>query len=83
LYQVALGDQEVYKHFSEVISKARKFQKAEAKGFIDDFEKKVQEIHEKGASDLETTEKAAFAATKTGAKRGEPFSACCPFCDSS
>jgi len=70
LYQEALNDPEVFKHFTEVLSKARKFQKAELKTLLDDYEKKIQDIHEKGITDPDAAAAAPVATTKTATKRG-------------
>lgn len=44
-YQDKLHEETVYKFFAEIIAKTKKFQKADMKEFVEEFEKKVNGLH--------------------------------------
>ncbi|KAJ3043566.1 Condensin complex subunit [Rhizophlyctis rosea] len=47
-YQDKLGEGVVYKQFCDIMSKAKKLAKADLKQFIEEFEAKLAQLHEKG-----------------------------------
>ena len=63
-YQDKLYEETVYKHFCDIMGKAKKFQKLEVKQFVDEFEKRLVELHEKGVSDERVSAHAGQASSQ-------------------
>lgn len=73
LYKDALFDEEVRRHFSNIISKARKFAKPELKQSLEEWEAKLNEQAELGMEDKRASDKAKQAKARRGARRKKPF----------
>lgn len=75
LYKDALFDEEVKRHFSAIVSKAKKFAKPELKQVLEEFESKLDEHAEVGMENKRTGENAARAkarASRRGGARRQP-----------
>jgi condensin complex subunit 1 len=76
LYQDALVDDEVKKHFFSIVTKAKKFAKPELKQSIEEWEKKLNEFAEIGMENQKAGEKAARAmaqvSKRAAKKKGRP-----------
>eukprot|EP00980_Cylindrotheca_fusiformis_P021683 scaffold8529_cov137-Cylindrotheca_fusiformis.AAC.13 len=75
LYKDALFDEEVRKHFLQIISKAKKLAKPELKQPLEEWEAKLNEQAELGMENKRASEKAAQAkarSSKRGATRRRP-----------
>ncbi|KAJ3344065.1 Condensin complex subunit [Gonapodya sp. JEL0774] len=69
-YSDKLQEDTVFKHFLEIVGKAKKFQKATAKQYIEDYELKLNELREACLTNQETIQNASrVPATKTGKAR--------------
>lgn len=73
LYKDALFDEEVRRHFSNIISKARKFAKPELKQSLEEWEAKLNEQAELGMENKRASDKATQAKARRGARRKKPF----------
>ncbi|BFZ23473.1 hypothetical protein BsWGS_26512 [Bradybaena similaris] len=56
-----LVDNEVYAHFSQIISKSKQFIRAEAKTIVEEFESKLEQAHTKGLEEGDVATKASKA----------------------
>ncbi|GFO08346.1 hypothetical protein PoB_003485100 [Plakobranchus ocellatus] len=66
-YADKLVDNDVYAHFSQILTKSRQFIRPDSKTTVDELESKLEQAHTKGMEEDEVAQKAATKSSVTGA----------------
>ncbi len=70
LYKDSLFDEDVFKHFTSIVSKTKKFAKPELRQYVEEWEEKLKKQSEMGLENAETDKKAERAKRQAAKQRG-------------